>query len=233
MQAITQFYIRSNLQKRLAIGILAAVLLNAAYCLAYRYASGNPATLFEALSWGVINIAPWIAAVEIGRSATRASHLILLLLAAGTLSIGLEMAVRVELPTLFDLIRRVPGAVIAILTIGGLKLISSRRKTKTDVQNHVLKPRECDWVRSAGNYVEIHKNGNQQGLVRATLTSITDQSSPQLVRIHRRYAVLPKAIDRIEHNHIRLRDGTRLPVGDRYRKELSKFGIFAPSSQNH
>ena len=117
MQAIAQYYTHSALQTRLVISIGVAVFLNAAYCLIYRYTAGDPATLYEALSWGIINIAPWVAAVELGRPLKRASHLILLFLGAAVLSLCLEVAANLDAPTAFDLIRRIPGALIAMAAI--------------------------------------------------------------------------------------------------------------------
>lgn len=233
MQTIAQLYIHSALPKRLFMGICAAVFLNAVYCLAYRYASGNPATMFEAISWGVINIAPWVAAVELGRSLVRVSHLSLLFLAAGILSLCLEVMVQLDTPTIFDVVRRIPGALVALAALGALKFMERRNETKQNEQSKNFLLTSCDWVRSAGNYVEVHMQGSNPNLVRATLAHVTEQAKPELVRIHRRYAVLPKAIDRVEHKHVRLLDGTRLPVGDRYREQLSSINAFAPSSQNH
>ncbi len=232
MQAIAQYYTHSALQTRLVISIGVAVLLNAVYCLIYRYTSGNPATLFEALSWGIINIAPWVAAVELGRPLKKVSHLILLFLGAAVLSLCLEVAVKLDPPTAFDLIRRIPGALIALAAIGTLKFVARRKQPKRVEQSGSFMIASCDWVRSAGNYVEIHRQGSQPNLMRATLAHITNHTKPKLIRIHRRYAVLPRAIDRIEHSHVRLKDGTRLPVGDRYRQELSGINLFTPSSQN-
>ncbi|MEP2990368.1 MAG: LytTR family DNA-binding domain-containing protein [Parasphingorhabdus sp.] len=232
MHAITQYYTDSAVKTRLVMSIGVAVFLNAAYCLIYRYTSGNPATLFEALSWGIVNIAPWVAVVELGRSLNRPAHLMLLFLGATFLSLCLEAAITLHVPTAFDLVRRIPGALVALAAIGTLKFVARRSQPKRSEPSKSFLVATCDWARSAGNYVEIHRQGSKPSLMRATLAHLTNQTKPKLIRIHRRYAVLPKAIDRIEHSHVRLKDGTRLPVGDRYREELSSIGLFAPSSQN-
>ena len=89
----------------------------------------------------------------------------------------------------------------------------------------VLPLAEVDWVRAAGNYVELHARGDHY-LVRNTLARAAARlPSPPFLRTHR--AVLVNA-DRIAHiealatgaYRIVLRDGTRLPLSRRYRRRL-------------
>lgn len=84
---------------------------------------------------------------------------------------------------------------------------------------------EIDWVRAAGNYVELHARGDVY-LVRNTLARAADHlPSPPFLRTHR--AILVNA-DRITHidalatgeHCVVLRDGTRLPLSRRYRRRL-------------
>lgn len=230
MKALAQSYFAASLQARLMIGIGAAVFLNALYCLTYRYASGNPATLFEAFSWGVVNIAPWIAAFELGRSRQRRSHLVALLLAAAALSLTLEAIIDAELPTSFDGVRRIPGALLSIAALAALGSVQKRASSNEAGSPISSKAVACDWACSAGNYVELHFLDGRTKLVRSTLERVVEGKEARLLRIHRQYAVSPRAIDRVERAHVVLIDGTRLPVGDRFRCELSQ-KVFAPSSQ--
>ena len=89
----------------------------------------------------------------------------------------------------------------------------------------VLPVAEVDWLRAAGNYVELHARGDTY-LVRNTLARAADLlPSPPFLRTHR--AVLVNA-DRIAHietlaageHGVVLRDGTRLPLSRRYRRRL-------------
>ena len=89
----------------------------------------------------------------------------------------------------------------------------------------ILPLTEVDWVRAAGNYVELHARGDTY-LVRNTLTRAAERlPSPPFLRTHR--AVLVNA-DRIAHidevatgeHCVVLRDGTRLPLSRRYRRRL-------------
>lgn len=232
MQHLARSYIHSALQVRLVVGISVAVVFNGIYCLAYRYSSGNPATLFEAFSWGVINIAPWIAAVEIGRSFSRFWHIMMFLFAAAIVSLFLETLITLNVPSLFDVVRRVPGGMIAMTALVAFAFISKRNGRPKRLEEADALSVSCDWVRSAGNYVELHINGCHPKLVRTTLARVTEELQPKLVRIHRRYAVFPAAIERIERKHVLLNDGVRLPVGDRYRIQLSHLEALVPSSQS-
>jgi two-component system, LytTR family, response regulator len=93
----------------------------------------------------------------------------------------------------------------------------------------VLSLTEVDWVRAAGNYVELHARGDTY-LLRGTLARAADRlPSPPFLRTHR--AVLVNA-DRIAHidtlatgeHSVVLRDGTRLPLSRRYRRRLPTLG---------
>lgn len=197
-----------------------AILLNGIYCLIYRYSSGDPATLWEAFSWGAINLAPWIAAIEIGRHLTRASHAALAIAAAAFASLLLGTAAQWELPDLFELVRRIPGIVFAILALATIELARRHRVRIEQPAATATVTNACDWVRAAGNYVELHGPGLKLRLVRASLHEFAEGHQPPLVRIHRSYAVSPASIARIERNHVRLECGLRLPIGDRYRDQL-------------
>lgn len=220
MMALVRSYTRNTAQTRLIIIIGAAVVLNGMYCLAYRYASGNPATLFEAFSWGAINFAPWIAAIELGRSMKRLAHLFLLFIAAALLSLLLEALVDLRTPAIFDLVRRLPGAIAAMAVLGMLALIQRQTGGQVLSGRADVADVKCEWASSAGNYVELHGRGDRTELVRSSLSQVTEEAGSKLIRIHRRYAVRSKSIRRIERTHVLLSDGTRLPIGDRYRDQL-------------
>lgn len=84
---------------------------------------------------------------------------------------------------------------------------------------------DVDWVRAAGNYVELHARGHDY-LVRATLLRAAERlPSPPFLRIHRGLLVNADRIAHIEPvaagtQCVVLRDGTRLPLSRRYRRRL-------------
>lgn len=227
MTAVWDRYEALSLTQRLTLIVAAAVLINAIYCLAYTHAAGHPSTVSEALAWGTINLAPWIAAIEIGRHHRRVVPLMLLLVGAGLVSLALEAIISGSLPTSFDLVRRVPGALVAALSLLGFAFFQ-KSSTKPGPRGEVP-PRElstvtqCSWVRSAGNYVEVHSAGNEALLVRSSLALCVGQRRLNLVRIHRSYAVARDRIAQVERAYVKLTDGTRLPIGDRFRDGLIPF----------
>lgn len=232
MASLAHKYLNAELSKRIMVGTVLVVILNAVYCLAYRYASGNPATLFEAFSWGIINIAPWIAAFEIGRSSRNKPFLIAILGFAFTCSLGLEAALHLSWPTGFDAVRRIPAAILIVVAFAVFRHL----ETRLDDANaqDAIEPQtmvSCDWVVAAGNYVEMHRIAAPVRLARSSLTNFIKDAGPGFIRVHRRYAVCIGSVERQERNHVVMRDGTRVPVGDRYRSQLAKVNSLVPSSQ--
>lgn len=214
---------------RTALAMAAVVLLNALYCLAYRYSAGNPATLAEAFSWGAINLAPWVAAIELGRQLSRAWQSLLVTLAAGAISLLLGAAYAGELPDAFELVRRLPGAAATLALLGGFEFYRRRRSANPRPEPTAPASRAaCDWARAAGNYVELHSIGCRPQLARSTLARIIAANGPALIQIHRSIAVSPGSIAAIERGHVKLLDGTRLPIGNAYRHRIST-DLFVPS----
>lgn len=181
---------------------------------------GNPAGLVEAFSWGVINLAPWIAAVEIGRSVQSLTRVAVLLLAALLISLVLETAIHLEWPTAFDAVRRIPAALITVAALGVFRLIGLERPHED--RRPVPIEGNCLWARSSGNYVELHFPDGRSTLVRGTIKSIVDNADSRLVRIHRSFAISRDEVDRVERSNVKLKDGTRLPIGNSFREHLSK-----------
>jgi len=221
MQSILVRYESCPIALRLLALSVAAIVFNGIYCLAYRYASGDPATFWEAFSWGAINLAPWLAAVEIGRNLTRASQVANVVVLAAFASLLLGSAAQWAMPDNFELVRRIPGMTLTLLTLGGIDL-ARRHRSRNEVKPG-FSPASftCDWVRAAGNYVELHLADHKPRLVRAGLQEFADNQSPPLLRIHRSYAVAPDSIAAVERSHVRLACGLRLPIGHRYREQLS------------
>lgn len=90
----------------------------------------------------------------------------------------------------------------------------------------VVRLEEVDWIEGAGNYVRIHVGGRSR-LHRQTLAGLHDSLDPDcFARVHRSAIVRLDAIALIERDTsggvaIELRNGERVAVSRRYRRELS------------
>ncbi len=86
-----------------------------------------------------------------------------------------------------------------------------------------LRPSEIDWIRAAGNYLELHA-GSSVHLVRETLSGLYARLGEEdFQRIHRSVLVRRAAIQAVRRGNeaeVTLQDGTRLSVGRTFRKTL-------------
>lgn len=231
---IQEHYLRWSLPLRLTVLTFLAVALNAAYCLIYRFSQGSPETVFNAVAWGVINIAPWIIAIELAREARRWDVTLVALAAAFLLSLLLGSAFAFAPPDVFDVVRRLPALAASLLCLGILLVWPTAQIQRAKPETKALeKLTACDfvWARSAGNYIELHGSTASPRLVRATLESLVQQSGSGLLRIHRCYAVKSTELHSVDRQSVRLRNGIRLPLGNRYRAQVEALSDFVPSSQ--
>lgn len=196
----------------ISVAILAA---NTLYCLVYTGLSGRAESLAQAASWSITNLLPWVLAFEIGKRRTRP----LTAAAAGLiLSLLLGMVLlRAEL-TLFEAIRRLPGAVT---TFGALLLLRHRGVRSVDGKIDLpLPPERIAWVAAAGNYVELH-GPERPVLIRAPLGAVEAALAPHgFVRIHRSTLVNRRRIARVRTVDLLLDDGRSLKLGPRFRATL-------------
>ncbi|MEP5936970.1 MAG: LytTR family DNA-binding domain-containing protein [Erythrobacter sp.] len=212
---------------RLSVIVFATVMGSGLYCLAYRYSAGNPATVPEAFSWGVINLTPWVIAIEIGRGMSNWRQVGVLLVCAGLVSLALGAAFVQQLPDVFELARRIPAIVLAVTTLVAIELYRNNRAAQKDISGrapHSDPPAahmDFDWARAAGNYVELYTTGSKPKLVRSTLSQWIDQSKDDWVRIHRSYAVERHNIANVDRSSVLLISGDRLPLGNAYRSKIS------------
>ncbi len=84
---------------------------------------------------------------------------------------------------------------------------------------------QVDWIEGGGNYARLHV-GKEVHLVRTTFTALERELDPaRFARVHRSHVV---ALDRIRElqslgggeYRVVLRDGTRIPMSQRYRDRL-------------
>lgn len=206
---------------RLAMLSLALALAVAVYCLAYTALAGRPETVAESLAWSLVNVLPWVPALE---GAKRAASLggVAAALAGGfaaSVILGLGFAGTIE-GAAFEAWRRVPALLLVAAIALGLRF-GNRRRRANDNDELPLLPRQIDWVRAAGNYVELRGCGRTI-VHRAPLSLLERQlASHGFVRIHRSMLVRRDCIARVRPEDVVLADGTHLRVGKRYRAALA------------
>lgn len=80
---------------------------------------------------------------------------------------------------------------------------------------------QIEIICAAGNYMEI-TCGEDSYLLRSTLKELEQQLPPsQFIRIHRSYIINRDSILTLnDHNHITMKNGTELPIGQRYKQNI-------------
>jgi hypothetical protein len=200
-------------------GLLAAALVVAAYCVAYTSLAGRPEPAIQALAWAVANICPWLAAIEAGKRAPSRAGAAGVLAAAFTasLALGYLLNVRSE-PLAFEAVRRLPGLLAAAGIVTLLRSPIARAAPQS--REIPLLPHQIDWVRAAGNYVELRAAGRTIVHRSSISAAERDLVAHGFVRIHRSTLVRRDRIARVRPQDVVLTDGTHLKVGKRYRTTL-------------
>lgn len=203
----------------LLAGVGLAALLVALYCLGYTKLAGRPETFAQSIGWALTNVCPWLLAIEGGKHARNLAGVIAMLAAALLASVALGFMFGANWSDIvFDLWRRLPAlAVVAALVTLLRSGLARGRQATGDIP---LLPRQIDWVRAAGNYVEL-RAGGRIIVHRASISAAErDLAAHGFVRIHRSTLVRRDRIARVRPNDVVLHDGTHLPVGKRYRAIL-------------
>lgn len=202
------------------LGAAVALLAVTLYCLAYNRLQGEAEPPAEAAAWALINILPWLAAVEAGKRSRRPGGKALALGAALIASLGLGLMLGDGGPLDFELVRRLPGLLVAAGLLAAVALAAPRRAAAGLPLALPLAPAQIDWVSAAGNYVELH-GGGRTILHRAPLSGVERLLAGHgFVRIHRSLLVRRDRIARVRPLDILLDDGTSLKTGKRYRASL-------------
>lgn len=199
-------------------GVCAAAVAVALYCIAYTALAGRPETLVESLGWALANVCPWLVAIEAGKRAANWAEAagILALAVIGSIALGYGLAVNGD-PLAFESVRRVPALVAAAGTIALLRSRVGRAGGSGEIP---LLPRQIDWVRAAGNYVEIRAGGRTIVHRSSISAAERDLAAHGFVRIHRSTLVRRERIARVRPQDVVLEDGTHLKIGKRYRASL-------------
>lgn len=213
--------LRQRLPAPVLIGAtVAAALLVALYCVAYTSLAGRPESLAESLAWAVANVCPWLLAVEAGKRARSVSGAAAAVAIALIASLALGHALEPSSDALaFEAIRRLPGLAASAMLIALLR--SSLGRSSARPNEIPLLPGQIDWVRAAGNYIELRAAGRTV-VHRSSISSAERELAPHgFVRIHRSMLVRRDRIARVRPQDVVLLDGTHLKVGKRYRAALA------------
>jgi hypothetical protein len=200
----------------LSAGISVAVAL---YCLVYTELTGEPENVFQVLGWAIVNILPWIVALEGVKRARSTSGAALAVIGGLAASLALGFALSHGFDTALELWRRLPAlAAVAVLTVG-VRWSNSRDHDRHKGELPLL-PRQIDWVQAAGNYVEL-RAGGRTIVHRASISATERDLAPHgFVRIHRSTLVRRDRITKVRPEDVILDDGTHLKIGKRYRAAL-------------
>ncbi len=202
----------------LAAGVAGVAVAVALYCIGYAALSGRSESFAVAIGWALANICPWLLAIELGKRARGWINAALVLLAALAASLLLGFATGADAAA-FELWRRLPALLASAAAVALLRSsVGGRQNGGADIP---LLPRQIDWVRAAGNYVELRAAGRTI-VHRASLSAVEQQLSGHgFIRIHRSMLVRRDVIARIRPEDVVLSDGTHLRIGKRYRATLA------------
>lgn len=218
-----------------ALGAAALLVAGGAiYCTAYTLLQGEWENPLEGARWALINLLPWLAAFELGKRGRAAApsraaawtRIAALLALAAFASMVLGMVLGAAEAPAFELIRRLPALALTAALLAIFRTEGGAPETGADLP---FLPNQIDWIRSAGNYVEI-RAGGRLVLRRMTMRRAQALLAGQgFLRVHRTLIVNAARIEAVRpgklHDEIRV-EGRWLRVGGAYRH---LFRHFVPS----
>lgn len=202
----------------------AIVAFMTAYCLAYNALQGSTETLANAAGWPIVNILPFALAIEIGKRFTIWVNRFAILYAMLILSLSLDFIFSSDFELAFELVRRIPALIIVPLALAIVDWVATGHAPRRAhcIGELPLLAEQIDYVRAAGNYVELHGLGRVI-LHRSTMAAICDHlSSSDFVRVHRSVLVRAAAVKRWWPDYIEMHDGSVHRIGARYRASIAE-----------
>lgn len=207
-------------RRQLMLATLGTAVAVALYCVGYSALSGRSESFAAALGWAVVNVCPWLVALEgVKRAKGIGGVAVSLALGfGGSLILGFALAGSNWTWT-FEIWRRLPALVAVAALSAALRW--NRSRSRPAAETLPLLPRQIDWVRAAGNYVELRSHGHTI-VHRSSIAAVErDLADHGFVRIHRSILVRRDRIARIRPQDVVLVDGTQLKIGKRYRSDLA------------
>jgi hypothetical protein len=220
----------------------ALTLGTAAYCVAYTHFSGAREDALYAVFWAAANVLPWWIGFELSKrllrgapqSRGRTLAAVCAVLAATTLlSLSFERlgtALLGDASAGFQLVRRLPflGLTAALLAMGSLLVArsSQRESSGAEAARSLPSPADIDWVRAAGNYVEVRSTGRIRTIRMTMERAEAALADHGFLRVHRSSLVKTANIVAYlrgkEADEVRLACGTLFRVGASYRASVSQ-----------
>ena len=207
---------------RAAVVVLGVSLAVAIYCLGYSTFAGRSETFASASAWALVNVAPWLVALEVLKRQTCRRRILMTLFAAMVASVLLGALLLGAEVTRFEMWRRVPAlAIVALAAFALFRLKARSKAAEASAQMLPVPPSRIDWIRAAGNYVEL-KSGDRIILHRTTLNAAERALAAEgFVRIHRSILVRRDCVERVRSEDVVLSDGTHLKIGKRFRSAIA------------
>lgn len=207
--------------RRLALASVAVACAVAVYCLGYTALAGHPETVGESFGWAVVNVLPWLPALEFAKRARRWTDVAAALAGGLAASLILGSLLGEWSGSLwFESWRRLPA--LAAVSAAALALRWSIKRAARAANDPLpLLPRQIEWVQAAGNYIEL-RAGDRTITRRGSIGAVErDLAGHGFVRIHRSTLVRRDRIARVRPQDVVLVDGTQLKIGKRYRSDLA------------
>lgn len=214
-------------------------LAGAAYCHGYERILTGREPWSGSLIWSALAVMPWFALFEWSKSesgrriASDPRLLLLALVGTAAVSLVLELGWHGatggrQTPLALALMRRLPAIGASVVLILWAAASNRRRLddalTEPDAGGDLVEIGDAiDWIAAADNYIELHI-GERTVLRRMTLRAAERQlSASGFVRIHRRFLVNRRKVERIVGSNGDRRvvvAGAELPIGSRFASAL-------------
>ena len=224
--------------------MLAAALVGAvtAYCviyclIAYTPMHGTMMPVHLSAAWSFSAVVPWVVCFELAKRArfVAGAGQIIAIIASFFLACLLSIPLGLGFAQLLggtgplnwpmEIAHLLPRAAVTALLIGVSRTIPQVREHDSATPDASLDAfldaeQEIEWIKAAGNYVEVRRNGYTR-LHRITMQTVEQSlNRSQFVRIHRQVIVNKDFVDchlrSGANGAVRLKDGTTFRIGGRY-----------------
>jgi len=209
------------------------------YCFSYSILMQRPDGLGTGLDWALVSLIPWLIAFEAGKRVNydptgtwKANWWRIAVILAATAAISIAMqnwlwedAQMSSRDVAVALLRRIPPALLISMLLWLIPMLQQKaeRESAASLPDGALPllPRQIDWVKASGNYLEI-KAGQRLVLHRMTMSTAEQLlRRHNFVRVHRSALINAERVSSHRRGKIAdelvLEDGTRLKVGGSYR----------------
>jgi hypothetical protein len=214
------------------------------YCVTYSFLAQRPDGVDIALSWALVSLVPWLAAFEAGKRVNydptgtwKANwwRIVAILAVTAAVSIAMQNWLWSDgqmsgQDAAVALLRRIPPALLISMLLFLVPMLQQKAESECAVSpvdgDLPLLPRQIDWIRASGNYLEI-KAGQRLVLHRMTMSTAEQLlKRHNFVRVHRSALINAERVSKHDKGKLAdelvLQDGTRLKVGGSYRSLVDR-----------